>query len=91
MAYKSYSHSKYSSKNHGYSKTHVSGVGSESQGNGYHYSSYYTITKTTQKACAHVKRTETHYGNTVVRTTSGNDGKGNSFFYKGTYKKHYKK
>lgn len=88
MAYKSYSHSNYSSKSNGYSKTHVSGVGSKSQGKGYHYSSYYSTSKTESNTPAHIERSEKQYGNTVVRTTSGSDGKGNNFYYKGSYTKY---
>lgn len=88
MGNKSYSHSSYSQKSNGYSKTHVSGAGSKSQGCGYHYSSYYASSKTSQSGPAHVERTESHYGNTVIRTTSGTDGKGNAFYYKGSYTKY---
>lgn len=84
MGYKSYSHSSYSSRAGGYSKTHVSGAGNKSQGSGYHYSSYYS-TSSSKKEPAHIERSTYVKGNTTYRTTSGADGKGNSFYYRGSY------
>ncbi len=88
MGYKSYSHSRYSSKSGGYTKTHVSGVGSKSQGSGYHYSSYYSKTSSNSNEEAYVKQTVYQKGNTTYRTSFGSDGKGNTFFYKGSYTKY---
>lgn len=84
MGYKSYSHSCYSSKSGGYSKKNVSGAGSKCQGRGYHYSFYYS-TSSSKKEPDHIERSTYVKGNTTYRTTSGADGKGNSFYYSGSY------
>lgn len=86
MGYKSYSHSCYSSKSGGYSKTHVSGAGSKCQGRGYHYSSFYSKTASSKASgTEYIRQTVYRKGNTVHRTAFGYDDKGNSVIYKGCY------
>ena len=84
-----YSHSSYSHTGSGYTKTHVSGCGSKSQGSGYHYSSSYSSRSTAVTGHPTVSRSSyTSSNGTVHRSATGNDGKGHSFKYSGSYKKY---
>ena len=84
-----YSHSSYSRSGSGYTKTHVSGCGSNTQRSGYHYSSSYSSKSTAVTGTPSVTRSSyTSSNGTVHRSATGNDGKGHSFKYSGSYKKY---
>ena len=66
-----YSHSSYSRSGSGYTKTHVSGCGSKSQGSGYHYSSSYSSKSTAVTGTPSVTRSSyTSSNGTVHRSAS---------------------